>query len=312
MRRPDTLGLIGGLAAAIFGSPASATASAAVAQYGHVLFITDGLYGINAAANPAPIGNAFGGLLAADLLVTQAAANAGLVPGWNGQDRVFKALLSSATENARDRVAIQAPVYNTVGQQLANDHADLWDGTLSTGVQYSESRHAIPPLNLFWTGSDPFGVANATAGNWTQTSGQANIGASSLTSNWFSFGQINAATSNRLAAIGPRTLLDPGDLDSDKDVDGGDFLLWQRGVGRAGASLKLTDGDANGDLAVNTADLDILKQNFGRQYGAAPSQIGAAMAVPEPSSLAAGLIGLASVGAALRHQCQRTRRGARS
>lgn len=312
MRQLLSLGLIGGLASALLGTPASATASAAVAQYGHVLFITDGVYGINAAANPAPIGNAFGGLLAADLLVTQAAASAGLVPGWNGQDRVFKALLSSDSVNARDRVAIQAPVYNTVGQLLATDHADLWDGTLSAGVNYSESRQSLPPVSLFWTGSNAFGNALATASSWTQTAGQANIGASNFTSNWFSFGQINATTSNHLAAIGPRMLLDPGDLDGDKDVDGGDFLLWQRGVGRAGANLKLTDGDANGDLTVNAADLDLLKQNFGRRYGAAPSQVGAAMAVPEPSSLAVGLIGLASLRATFRRQCQRRCRGARS
>ncbi len=306
MRRLHSLGLIAGLATALLGTPASATASAAVAQYGHVLFITDSAYGINAAANPAPIGNSFGGLLAADLLVTQAAASAGFLPGWNGQDRVFKALLSSDTVNARDRVAIQAPVFNTVGQLLANDHADLWDGTLAAGVNYSESRQELLPVSLFWTGSDAFGVANATASNWTQTTGQANVGASSLTNNWFNLGQINAATSNHLAALGPRTLLDPGDLDGDKDVDGSDFLLWQRGLGRTGANLTLADGDANGDLTVNAADFDILKQNFGRQYGAAPPQVGAAMAVPEPSSVVAGLIACASLAAASHRR--RTRR----
>ncbi len=52
------------------------------------------------------------------------------------------------------------------------------------------------------------------------------------------------------------------DLDSDGDVDGADFLAWQRGFGKtSGASV--ADGDTNGDEAVNDLDLSVWQQNYG-------------------------------------------------
>jgi hypothetical protein len=78
------------------------------------------------------------------------------------------------------------------------------------------------------------------------------------------------------------------DFNGDNIVDGKDFLIWQRGFGAAGA---LATGDANGDLAVNDADLTIWKTQFGTD----PTPVvGAAAAVPEPTTL--GLAGLALVG----------------
>jgi hypothetical protein len=62
----------------------------------------------------------------------------------------------------------------------------------------------------------------------------------------------------------------PGDFDADGDVDGGDFLVWQRGLG--------TTYDA--------ADLADWKANFGG------SAVGAVGAIPEPSSIAIVLVGL--------------------
>jgi hypothetical protein len=62
-----------------------------------------------------------------------------------------------------------------------------------------------------------------------------------------------------------------GDFDGDSDVDGGDFLVWQRGLG--------TTHDA--------ADLADWKANFGA------SAVRAAGGVPEPTTLWLGLIGTA-------------------
>jgi hypothetical protein len=62
------------------------------------------------------------------------------------------------------------------------------------------------------------------------------------------------------------------DFDSDGDVDGNDFLKWQRGVG-AGSSL--SQGDANGDGVVNGTDLAVWRQQF--HAASAP----ATTAVPE-------------------------------
>jgi hypothetical protein len=52
------------------------------------------------------------------------------------------------------------------------------------------------------------------------------------------------------------------DFDEDIDVDGTDFLTWQRGNGTT-SSAGLSDGDANGDEAVNGIDLGIWKSEFG-------------------------------------------------
>ncbi len=46
------------------------------------------------------------------------------------------------------------------------------------------------------------------------------------------------------------------------DVDGSDFLTWQQNVGAANPTP--SQGDADGDMMVNGADLAILRANFGR------------------------------------------------
>lgn len=71
---------------------------------------------------------------------------------------------------------------------------------------------------------------------------------------------------------------DSADFDTDGDIDGGDYLTWQRGFA-IGASL--SEGDANGDASVDAADLSIWQQQF-----AAASAVGGVHAVPEPASLA--------------------------
>lgn len=68
----------------------------------------------------------------------------------------------------------------------------------------------------------------------------------------------------------------PGDFDHDGDVDGADFLVWQRGESPGGAT--------SGDLALWEA-------NFGAPYNGAAT---AAAGVPEPATLA-----LLAVGAVL-------------
>jgi hypothetical protein len=71
------------------------------------------------------------------------------------------------------------------------------------------------------------------------------------------------------------------DFDNDSDIDGADFLLWQRGLGITGTAIP-GDGDANGDFNVNATDLAFWKAQF------AGAAVGAVSAVPEPT--AAGLL----------------------
>jgi len=73
------------------------------------------------------------------------------------------------------------------------------------------------------------------------------------------------------------TELPTADFDSDGDVDGADFLEWQRGFGSTG-TVNLAKGDSNGDDQVNSVDLI----HWGNQFGSNP-QSGATATIPEPS-----------------------------
>jgi hypothetical protein len=57
----------------------------------------------------------------------------------------------------------------------------------------------------------------------------------------------------------------PADFDGDNDVDGSDFLSWQRNVGSTNATK--ADGDANGNGAVNGQDLAAWRSGFGQGGG---------------------------------------------
>ncbi len=79
-----------------------------------------------------------------------------------------------------------------------------------------------------------------------------------------------------------------GDFDQDSDVDGRDFLAWQRGFGQGN---KLADGDANWDDEVDHEDLVIWQNLY------LPDDNPALRAVPEPATWLLGglstLLGLA-------------------
>jgi hypothetical protein len=56
------------------------------------------------------------------------------------------------------------------------------------------------------------------------------------------------------------TLLEDADFDDDNDVDGFDFLTWQRGLA---AGTSHAEGDANGDGTVDSDDLAIWEDQYG-------------------------------------------------
>lgn len=64
------------------------------------------------------------------------------------------------------------------------------------------------------------------------------------------------------------------DFDNDGDVDGADFLTWQRNVGASGVGLP---ADANLDRVVNAADLAVWSNQF--------DGVSAAAAIPEPATI---------------------------
>jgi hypothetical protein len=69
------------------------------------------------------------------------------------------------------------------------------------------------------------------------------------------------------------------DADNDGDVDGADFLAWQRGFGQNDGTA-VADGDFNFDGQVTAGDLAVWETQFGTV-----SMPAAVNAVPEPSSL---------------------------
>ncbi len=70
------------------------------------------------------------------------------------------------------------------------------------------------------------------------------------------------------------------DFDEDGDVDGADFLSWQRGLGTVSGAT-LAQGDANFDSAVNELDSIVWQQQFGTSTSSlAPGS----STVPEPTA----------------------------
>jgi len=81
------------------------------------------------------------------------------------------------------------------------------------------------------------------------------------------------------------------DANGDGDIDGVDFLTWQRGLGTSGATT-VANGDYNYDGLVDGFDLSV----WGNQYGTGTAVLAASAVVPEPSTalllLCAAAIGL--------------------
>ena len=171
----------------------------------HVIFITGGIFSINSASEPNPIGSSFGGLSSADFHCTQRAFFAGLLPGWNGTDRIYKALISTSSVNANERVFIEGRIVNTVGDIIADNEADFWDGTIDTAITYTEFGSPISFDKTFYTGSDAFGNNSfLNCQDWTQSSNQiGSTGASNATNSWFSQAAQSCDVSYRLVCISP-------------------------------------------------------------------------------------------------------------
>jgi hypothetical protein len=87
-----------------------------------------------------------------------------------------------------------------------------------------------------------------------------------------------------------------GDYDTDADVDGADFLLWQRTLGSTVATGSGADGSGNG--LVDAEDLVIWKTHFGDTAGTAVAVISShATSVPEPGALGMAFFGAMAIAA---------------
>lgn len=93
------------------------------------------------------------------------------------------------------------------------------------------------------------------------------------------------------------------DANGDGDVDGADFLTWQRNVGRNDAT-SVASGDYNYDGIVDGDDFAVWLNNYGGNSALSAS----ATQVPEPSS---ALLAIAFMPVLMTHQAARPRLGSR-
>jgi hypothetical protein len=85
--------------------------------------------------------------------------------------------------------------------------------------------------------------------------------------------------------IAPAAVANDADFDNDGDVDGADFLTWQRNVGGAATP---GNGNANGDAVIDGADLAVWKAQFGQTPPIA--------VIPEPGAFALAFAALCLAG----------------
>jgi hypothetical protein len=105
-----------------------------------------------------------GGIAGADAMCQSCAANAGL-------QRTYKAIISAAGDAAVDRLVISGPIWLwtcTGFEKVADDAADLWDGTIARALDRDELGVAIQTSLTAHTGSNVDGSAHVNnCNNWT-------------------------------------------------------------------------------------------------------------------------------------------------
>lgn len=139
------------------------------------------------------------------------------------------------------------------------------------------------------SGSVPAGTSGGidpSTGLVTLTSGSDYVGTFNIGVN------VRAATGSNTAdtwdtqsvpvLVLPDTLV--ADFDSDMDVDGADFLTWQRGLVAGTTPL---EGDATGDGMVDRFDRAAWEFQYGQQALAVAA---ASQSIPEPSALAMAIV----------------------
>lgn len=95
------------------------------------------------------------------------------------------------------------------------------------------------------------------------------------------------------------SILNSADFNTDGDVNGADFLIWQRGFGLTN-QIDRSNGDSNLDTVVDGLDLANWSEQFGLQANPA---LGVAAQVPEPDSLV--LFSLIALTAVLGRQARK-------
>ena len=180
--------------------------------------------------------------------------------------------------------------------QFAIDDSTVFDadGVAITGISDEDPPvQPVDPLDWYregwFTGVWSYGTADNNpwlGSGWTQS----RVGPTArklIDGAWDSWAfaspiVLDSFAQNPTAAERPRSA---ADFDNDGDVDGGDFLIWQSGLGLArGAST--SQGDANGDARVDSQDLALWQESFsGRATASRLTLTPTVSTVPECSSV---------------------------
>jgi hypothetical protein len=232
----------------------------------HRLFVTGDSFGISNDTTYPPVSNV-GGLAGGDFQVTLAWYQGGGIPDWDGEAVPFRAILSDGVTNAKDRLTIKGPIYNLANELVANNAADLWDGTIAHAVRYDEYGQSVNEGTRVWTGTNGLGAADPNCcGNWFNPSSFGSYGnPNAIGFNWLVWSGQNCSNSARLYGLSPALSVPlDGDINDDDTVDAADYVAW-----RNGAALP--------------ADYALWRTHFGDSIpGAAAS---ATTSVPEPTTL---------------------------
>jgi hypothetical protein len=167
---------------------------------------------------------------------------------------------------------------------LDNDHDDDNATVAAEGVYLISMRLRVAGLDR----SDPFYIVWSSPG--------ATTAALQAAASW---------VDDRVDQLAPNF---DADLDGDLEVDGADFLAWQRGLSLQSEVLQI-DGDADRDRAVTAADLAVWREQAGLSvaiFPGASSRIFAAP-VPEPGGWVTGAAALAMIRGGRRHRAERGR-----
>ena len=128
------------------------TSTTGVAPSEHTIFVSSGDYSGD-----------FAGFGPADDLCTQLANAAGLAG-------TYLAILSDSTIDARDRIVVTGPIRNVMGELIAEDEEDLWDGFIGAPVLYNEMGVEFPASPHTGTLSDGTNSGD-NCGDWTLSGG---------------------------------------------------------------------------------------------------------------------------------------------
>lgn len=185
----------------------------------HWMFATSIEYGITTDRSVPPASGEFGGIEAASYQTTFQAFQAGLLnptQQWaESPTPIYRAVLSDSTADAREHTAIQAPLYNTHGEKLAEGHSDFFDGSLATPIAYDEFGNLITASEeRVWSGNSPNGIATDDAcGNWDDPTDGSAAGGSYSTTSWSLGPSVECSSVARLMGVSPSMVVTETGLD---------------------------------------------------------------------------------------------------